>query len=712
MAANTGGRNKPKFIDKESFQTMEELFEAVRGETERFKKQMQKAQRDIAQTQEVAMKRAIERWVKFQSQEEQVAIEHLEAYKKKFLEDRAKQEKEERLKLINDIYKEEVEASKKSTQKRKIQDAINNREDNLAWLKQYAKLESEGTKLTPEQQEDRKRREEELDIAKKSLTAQQGAQLALKAIGATLNQVNQNISTYAKYQGSINARLQGSSMSLGASIYDTLLGKAKSSQDYFGNIETRITNAVGINPYVTTASIFANLDELVRAGIASNVEQRAFLQSVKDDIATTFDVANSSLLRIVRLQQQDSTAARLGMEAYLTRFLNNMVENTEYLTQTFDNVQEALLEASSQMDIKQSTEFEYVVQKWLGALTGTGLSESAATQIAQAMGYLGSGNVSALSNSSMMSLMAMAASRSGLNIGDILNTGLTASSANQLLNAMAQYMVEIGSGGTNVLKSELAQTFGLSISDIKAAQQLAGSFSDINRNMLSYTGMYGSLNQQMMALPGRMSVAEMIQNVADNAIFNLSSEIASNPVLASIWKITDLIESTTGGINIPTISVMGNMVDLNATVEQLMKLGIVGIGSLGMIGDVISGIGSTLAPSSMLQKLGIMSGNTAISRGTGLSSMISGFSTSTSTYVGTGSSSDIYQQTLQSSADEANNNSSLQPQVDEETTKALPNIDKNVAEILNVLNSIRTRLDGEFEVSNDIGNFNNVGLLV
>jgi len=712
MAANTGGRNKPKFIDKESFQTMEELFEAVRGETERFKKQMQKAQRDIAQTQEVAMKRAIERWVKFQSQEEQVSIEHLEAYKKKFLEDRVKQEKEDRLKLINDIYKEEVEASKKSTQKRKIQDAINNREDNLAWLKQYAKLESEGTKLTPEQQEDRKRREEELDIAKKSLTAQQGAQLALKAIGATLNQVNQNISTYAKYQGSINARLQGSSMSLGASIYDTLLGKAKSSQDYFGNIETRITNAVGINPYVTTASIFANLDELVRAGIASNVEQRAFLQSVKDDIATTFDVANSSLLRIVRLQQQDSTAARLGMEAYLTRFLNNMVENTEYLTQTFDNVQEALLEASSQMDIKQSTEFEYVVQKWLGALTGTGLSESAATQIAQAMGYLGSGNVSALSNSSMMSLMAMAASRSGLNIGDILNTGLTASSANQLLNAMAQYMVEIGSGGTNVLKSELAQTFGLSISDIKAAQQLAGSFSDINRNMLSYTGMYGSLNQQMMALPGRMSVAEMIQNVADNAIFNLSSEIASNPVLASIWKITDLIESTTGGINIPAISVMGNMVDLNATVEQLMKLGIVGIGSLGMIGDVISGIGSTLAPSSMLQKLGIMSGNTAISRGTGLSSMISGFSTSTSTYVGTGSSSDIYQQTLQSSADEANNNSSLQPQVDEETTKALPNIDKNVAEILNVLNSIRTRLDGEFEVSNDIGNFNNVGLLV
>ena len=54
--------------------------------------------------------------------------------------------------------------------------------------------------------------------------------------------------------------------------------------------------------------------------------------------------------------------------------------------------------------------------------------------------------------------------------------------------------------------------------------------------------------------------------------------------------ITDLIEKATGGINIPTISVMGNAVDLNATVTQLMKLGIIGANVLGNIGTIVSGL--------------------------------------------------------------------------------------------------------------------------
>jgi len=177
----------------------------------------------------------------------------------------------------------------------------------------------------------------------------------------------------------------------------------------------------------------------------------------------------------------------------------------------------------------------------------------------------------------------------------------------------------------------------------------------------------------MLALPTRMSMGEMIQNVFDNSMFALASGIAENPALAAIWKITDMIQSTTGGINIPFVSAMGSGMDLNATVEQLMKLGIVGISSLGMIGDVISGIGSSLVPSTMLQKLGIMSGNTAISRGRGLTSLVSGFAESASTYVGQGAGGDIYQQTLQQSSDEAKSNDTLQPDKDEDT-KALPNI--------------------------------------
>ena len=86
---------------------------------------------------------------------------------------------------------------------------------------------------------------------------------------------------------------------------------------------------------------------MVQSGVAQNVSQRAFFQTVKSGIAETFDATESYMKRIIRIQQNDSTAARLGMEAYLTRWLNAYVENTEYLTTTFDNVASSLLEASA-----------------------------------------------------------------------------------------------------------------------------------------------------------------------------------------------------------------------------------------------------------------------------------------------------------------------------------------------------------------------------
>lgn len=690
---------KVSLMDKSEFKTLDEFFKAEEKHIKDAQNLRLKYAKDNAKAQEREMRSAIRRWTDEEETLRKSGIKDLHEYEMHLIKQRNEEDYKRRLEIENKIYKKQVEDSKKSAQKQKIQDALSHKEDNQAWLKLYDKLESEG-KLTSDQKEDRKRRQEELDLANKSYREQQ-KQTALSKVmnatmSATLNAVNTGINTYAKYQGGINARLQGSNLG-GRSASELRFGT-----NSFGVLENRLNTAVGIQPYIKTEAMLTNLDELVKAGIAANVEQRAFLNTVKESIADTFDAANSSLLRIVRLQQSDSTAARLGMEAYLTRFLNQMVENTEYLNATFDSVEEALVEASSQMTMQASTEFEYVVQKWLGALTGTGLSENTATQLAQAIGYLGSGNVEGFGSSSMQGLLTIAASRSGLDIGTLLNNGLTASTANALLNAIANYMVEIGSNQSNVVRSQLAQTFGLNISDIKAAQQLAGSFGAINRNMLSYGGMYGALNQQMMAIPGRISTAEMIQNLFDNSFFSLAENIASNPALAAIWRITDLIESTTGGINIPAIEALtvgtGGMLDMNATVEQLMKLGIVGIGSLGMIGDIISGLGSTLMPSTMLQKLGIWGGNTAIVRGSGLTSMLSGFATSQSSFVGNNAGGDVYQQTLQGSMESAQNDQTLQPQQEQGDTEILPNIDRNVDTIRQILERIETRLDGEFEI--------------
>ena len=214
---------------------------------------------------------------------------------------------------------------------------------------------------------------------------------AMKGVGQAitegLNEINTAISKYAEYRTGINARLQG--------ISDKV--------NVFDDLEHSLAK-VSYSPLIRTETLYENLSTLVAEGIAANVDQRAFLQTIKDGIATTFDANDSSLRRIIRLQQYDSTAARLGMEAYLTTYLNELTKNTEYLQSTFDSVAGSLIEASSLMSAKASTEFEYVIQKWLGTLTGLGLDEGTATNIASAVGYLGSGNINALNSTELQNL--------------------------------------------------------------------------------------------------------------------------------------------------------------------------------------------------------------------------------------------------------------------------------------------------------------------
>ena len=45
-----------------------------------------------------------------------------------------------------------------------------------------------------------------------------------------------------------------------------------------------------------------------------------------------------------------------------------------------------------------------------------------------------------------------------------------------------------------------------------------------------------------------------------------------------------MIQGLTGGINIPFITAFGTGVDINTSVENLMKLGIVGVSTLGING--------------------------------------------------------------------------------------------------------------------------------
>jgi hypothetical protein len=453
-------------------------------------------------------------------------------------------------------------------------------------------------------------------------------------IGEKLSgEINSVISSFSQYQSTINTRLQGTATT-------------------FQTVERRITQTLGMSPFVRTSSLLESLNDLVAQGIAFNIEQRSFLNTISDKISTTFDAANASLLRIVRLQQADTTASRLGMESYLTRFFNEMFQDTSYLSDSFDSVTAALIEATSQMTAKQAVEFEYVVQKWLGSLTAVGTSQSTIQSLAEALGYLGAGNINALSGSSMQNLLVMAASRAGLDYSSILTEGLNAYKTNTLLNAVVGYMQEIGGSGSQVVRSQFAQTFGLSISDLTAAKNLGADLENINRNMMSYTGTIQELGYQLGQIVTRVSVPEQVQNIMANIKFGIGQGIAQSPILAGMWAITDLIQSVTGGIAIPAISVMGNMVNLNTTVENLIKTGLVGASTLGKIGDLFTGLRNARDMGALLdarftdEATSTLRNLQTFTRGSGLAARDSGMSTSMSTLVGTSSGSEISSQAL------------------------------------------------------------------
>jgi len=456
-----------------------------------------------------------------------------------------------------------------------------------------------------------------------------------KAINDSLNVINQSISDYAKYQTSINARLQG------RTTFSELVDKLDS---------------VAFSPLVSANDLYRNLNQLVAQGIVSNVEQRAFFETVKDGIAATFDATSESLNRIIRIQRNDSTAARLGMESYLTRFLNVYVENTEYLQSTFDTVASSLLEASAVIGelkgVGASLEFEYVVQKWLGTLTGMGLSESTAQSIASALGRLGAGDVGVLT-SDVGTLLTMSASAIGKNIGDILNDGLDAETTNKLLSSMVNYLRTIASSGSNVTRAELGKIFGVSMSDLVAILNMdQNAIRTVTDELLSYPDMYTKLRQQFAELPGRMGIANQLENLFSNLTYQTGMSIASNPISYAIWKITDLIQGVTGGINIPFVTALGTGIDLNTTVENLMKLGIVGTNMLGNIGDIVGGINSWGKGELLLDRLRINAGTSQLRSFGGNQDLAagiirsSGTTTSQTTYIGQESADAYYQSTI------------------------------------------------------------------
>ena len=472
------------------------------------------------------------------------------------------------------------------------------------------------------------------------------------------------IDTYSKYQSAINTRLQGS---------------GKQFQGV-GGIEDILSRAVGASPYISTKSLLDNVQKLAESGIAFNIEQRAFLETISDNIASTFSVFDSNLMRIIRLQQEDSTAARLGLEVTMTKYLNRMFQNTEYLNQTFDQVSSNLLEATSTLTTQGGVEFEGVVQKWLGSLVSLGLSSETATSIASAIGSLGSGNISSLGSSGIGQLLLLSAAQGGIDLGNIAQTGLSASTTNQLLASMVSYLSTLAGSGSNITRASYANVFGLNVSDLRAIGNVGNSLSDIMKEMNSYTDYLGNLSSSMSTIGERVNISEQLNNLFENAAFSMSANIATNPALLAMWKVTGLLNETVGGIPLP-----GSFaVDTHMSMSDVLRTVIMGASTLGVIGDLVTGLSGATDFSTTLSKLNILSPQ-VVARGTGFS----GTDSLTENYralIQVGDTSDMYQSAKQQSTETI---STYESDTDAKISQdAILDIRDNVSSIATILNNL------------------------
>ena len=140
-----------------------------------------------------------------------------------------------------------------------------------------------------------------------------------------------------------------------------------------------------------------------------------------------------------------------------------------------------------------------------------------------------------------------------------------------------------------------------------------------------------------------MHISELINNLFANAKGGIAQNLANNPALYTTWLINDLVEQVTGGINIPFVNVLGTGIDLNANINQLTKLGLIGFGAMEQIANIIGGIGARGG-----LNLASWGYQDVTSRGTGFSGIKSGARVGSSqmTYVGSGSYADMQSSTL------------------------------------------------------------------
>lgn len=392
-----------------------------------------------------------------------------------------------------------------------------------------------------------------------------------KALSNAFAKIDSHIQTYSQYAIQVNAALDG-------------------TQKTYASAVQSLTDAVGSTGLAKMSDVLTQMSSLTERGIVANVEQNAFLMSIKDGIASTFDVANGTLLRLIKLQGEDSTTNRLVMQASLKEYLNSTYQNSQYLYEQFNNVSNNLLEATSLLTSSLGNSLEATVQKWMGSLSSLGLSDTAINNLSSTLGAVGSGNLRGISEN-MQNLVIMGANRTGLSYSDLLTGGLDASQTNALMQGMVDYLASLE--GNNVVLSEYANIFGVTVSDLQAMRNareqldsiMGATISTETSRLGDYLAKY---DEYLNASP-----ATLLDTLFENALFGMGANVASNRAVYSTYQVGGLIGDITGSLGLT--GVVGNLVNLIGPGIQLAAAfgGDESGFSITKIGDTLKNLGTT-----------------------------------------------------------------------------------------------------------------------
>lgn len=384
------------------------------------------------------------------------------------------------------------------------------------------------------------------------------------------NQIDSALSNLYGQQGRMMGTLQGTNINWAKSV-------------------AHVSDTIGFSHIVSQQKVVEKMVQLVDSGVAYNLELRAFLAETSENIAHTFNAFDSNLLRLVRIQQSDSTAARLGLEAVLTKQFNEWFEDTGYLAQEVsDSIFESILDATATMSREDSLAFEYTVQKWLGSLYSLGMSSKGVQTIAEGINYLATGNVSALSNnSSLQTLFSLGAARTKKSYSEMLTGGFSPEETNDLLKSIVEVLSSIAEGTENrVTASAYAQLFDMSLTDLRTFASLSSDIDKIYNSNASYADFYDETSKQLSQISSRKNVSQWVDTVIENAMTGTAQNIGSNVATYGLWKALNTLQGL-ATIEIPGITVVGSGTTSAIDVLNLAKLGFTGIGLVGSLVEAI-----------------------------------------------------------------------------------------------------------------------------